>query len=308
MGFQVFILITVTQPQKFNKPPLTLDQHINLLISRGLIINDQTLVKDYLQFIGYYRLSAYFIPFQTVDNKSEPHQFKPNTTFENVLDLYIFDRKLRLLFLDAIERIEVAIKAIISNTITLKYNNASWFLNEKLFNKYFQHQKFLAEIQKEINQAKKSELFIQNYYQKYNNPNYPPSWMLMELLSLGTVSTIYKYLNLELKKEIAQVLSIPYIILESWLHSLSYTRNICAHHSRLWNRTFTIKPKIIKKFKQNIPNNDKLLAQILIVIYLLKKITNQSHWLDNFKALTQEYPQIKLSSMGIPQNWDFLSM
>jgi len=308
VGFQVFILITVTQPQKFNKPPLTLDQHINLLISRGLIINDQTLVKDYLQFIGYYRLSAYFIPFQTVDNKSEPHQFKPNTTFENVLDLYIFDRKLRLLFLDAIERIEVAIKAIISNTITLKYNNAYWFLNEKLFNKYFQHQKFLAEIQKEINQAKKSELFIKNYYQKYNNPNYPPSWMLMELLSLGTVSTIYKYLNLELKKEIAQVLSIPYIILESWLHSLSYTRNICAHHSRLWNRTFTIKPKIIKKFKQNIPNNDKLLAQILIVIYLLKKITNQSHWLDNFKALTQEYPQIKLSSMGIPQNWDFLSM
>jgi abortive infection bacteriophage resistance protein len=92
----------------FNKPPLDLDPLIELLKKRGLNIDNIETAKYYLKFIGYYRLSAYFLSFQDATNSNSHHQFKQGTTFDDVLNLYIFDRKLRLLVLDAIERIEVA--------------------------------------------------------------------------------------------------------------------------------------------------------------------------------------------------------
>lgn len=89
----------------FNKPALSLLAQVKLLKSRGLIINDDQRVIRYLEHIGYYRLSAYMIPFY---NDKKVHQFKESTSFDDLLNLYIYDRKLRLLLLEAIERIEVS--------------------------------------------------------------------------------------------------------------------------------------------------------------------------------------------------------
>ncbi len=92
---------------KFEKPPLTLKAQVDLLRSRGLIIEDSAKAEHYLQHINYYRLRSYLIPFEA---NSTTHTVRPETSFDSVLELYVFDRELRLLLLDAIERFEVALR------------------------------------------------------------------------------------------------------------------------------------------------------------------------------------------------------
>jgi abortive infection bacteriophage resistance protein len=175
---------------KFNKPALTVEQQVDLLVTRGLKIGDRKVASHYLRFIGYYRLSAYCIPFQYGGKDANKHHFRPNASFEQILELYIFDRKLRLLVMDAVERIEVAVKAAISNVASVNHGS-HWFLREEFFTTKFKHASFLEKVKKDIS-ANKSEVFIQHYNNNYCDPELPPSWMVFEMLSLGTVSLIYK--------------------------------------------------------------------------------------------------------------------
>lgn len=286
---------------KFSKLALTVEQQVDLLISRGLKIGNRDAVSHYLSFIGYYRLSAYCIPFQYGGKDTDRHNFRPDTSFEQILDLYIFDRKLRLLVMDAVERIEVAVKAAISNVASVNHGS-HWFLREEFFTSNFNHNLFIEKVRKDTS-INKSETFIRHYKSNYSDPELPPSWMIFEMLSLGTVSLIYKFLKPELKKEIASLFSIHYSILESWLHTLSYLRNLCAHHSRLWNRVFTIKPKILKECRVHIPQGDKFFAQTFVVIRLLREISQDSHWEERLGHLIAEYSTIDISIMGFPKDW-----
>lgn len=286
---------------KFSKPALTVEQQVDLLVSRGLNVGNREAVSHYLRFIGYYRLSAYCIPFQSGEKNASNHHFKPDTSFDQILELYIFDRKLRLLIMDAVERIEVAIKATISNVASVNHGS-HWFLRKEFFETSFNHDSFLEKLKKDISKNK-SETFIQHYQKNYGDPELPPSWMIFEMLSLGTVSLVYKFLKLELKKEITSLFSVHYSILESWLHTLSYLRNLCAHHSRLWNRIFTIKPKILKECKAYISEDNKFFAQTFVVVRLLRKISQDSHWEERLEHLLKEYPEIDASMMGFPKDW-----
>jgi abortive infection bacteriophage resistance protein len=182
--------------QKFDKPPLTIEQQIELLMDRGLDIPDHQQAKIHLNFIGYYRLSAYALPFQSGGNDLDRHHFNFGTTFEQVLDLYIFDRKLRLLVMDAIERIEVAIRAVISNVASIKYS-PHWFLKPELFER--NHDSCLTQLKKDINHdnPNKQERFVKHYYANYTEPELPPSWMIMEVLMLGTLSKLLRKISQE---------------------------------------------------------------------------------------------------------------
>lgn len=194
--------------------------------------------------------------------------------------------------MDAVERIEVAIRATISNTASVKYGS-HWFLDQQYFDAEFNHNMFLQQIES-ILAKDQPETFIQHYKNNYNDPECPPSWMIFEVLSLGTVSLIYKYLKLELKKEVASRFLVDYKILQSWLHSLSYLRNLCAHHSRIWNRNFTIKPKILNRVKDYIPENHHFFAQTFVIIRLLRllrKISKDSHWEERLNSLLNEYSE-----------------
>ncbi|MGD9826708.1 Abi family protein [Desulfobacter sp.] len=107
---------------KYTKPPLTIDDQINLLTSRGMTIPDPARTARYLSHISYFRLRGYWIPFEKEDNGKD-HHFKAGTSFENVLDLYIFDRKFRLLILEAIERVEVSLRAHFANELGVCYGS-----------------------------------------------------------------------------------------------------------------------------------------------------------------------------------------
>ena len=277
---------------------------------RGLAVADKSRAEHYLTVLGYYRLSAYSLPFQ-VGNPD--HHFIANTEFNDILDLYVFDRELRLLVLDAIERIEVSIRSHIGNYMALKYGT-HWYMDESHFTRSFAHKALLADI--ETHCKRKKELFVKHYVNKYSAPRLPPSWVVMELLTFGQLSTVYDHMaNAADQKAIARLFGTQAELLRSWLQTLSYIRNVCAHHSRLWNRELGNAPKVPKKTPENwirvpivladdqIKPNLRLYLVLVIIEFMLKSVNPESTWHQRLFSLMQKHDKVSKAHMGMPDDW-----
>jgi abortive infection bacteriophage resistance protein len=295
----------------FKKKPLLYSQQMEILKERGLLIENEKKAERYLSEISYYRLSAYFIPFQKTKDL-----FDANTNFENCLSLYLFDRELRLLVFDAIERIEVAIRTQMIYTLSHKYNDSHWQDNAALFKPAYTNPRTAyttdifadtqAIIKKHID-AKHPEVFIRHYITEYNAPANPPSWMCLELLTIGELSRLYSALKDNADKQtIAGFFGLHHTIFTSWLHTLVYVRNICAHHSRLWNREFAIKPEVLQKpqrawlQKAFDDNNHRTFYFLCILKYLLGAANPTNHFKQKLESLMLKYPNTPIQFMGIP--------
>lgn len=289
-------------PNPYNKPALTIDQQIDLLNSRGLNIPDRDKARHYLQFINYYRLSGYTISFEQIIGEKRSHHFRPGTTFDNILDLYNFDRHLRMLVMDAIERIEVALRTQICLHMAVNYNNGHWHLDQKIFKPEFNFNAFIRKCTEEQKSSK--ERFVLHYKNTYDSPDLVPSWMITELLPIGTWSLIYKNLSNRVdKKRISDNLKLSPVVLESWLHALTYIRNLCAHHSRLWNRHFTIRPKQIYEYIKYFTPNNTFAAQAAMMHILLIVISPYSNWTSKLYQLIHDHTFINPSRMGFAIQW-----
>lgn len=294
----------------FTKPAIPVSAQLQLWIDRGLIVADQANAENYLFTIGYYRLSAYSLPFQ---NGNPDHQFKSGVSFDDIHKFYIFDRELRLLVLDAIERIEVAFRSQFNNHMALSYG-AHWYLDEAHFTPKYDHKKLLASIESEMGRSK--ETFLRAYLKKYTTPRLPPSWMVTELLTFGQLSRVYdKLAQASDQKAIARGMNTPAELLRSWMQAISYIRNTCAHHSRLWNRELGTAPMVPKKPKgpwismpitvaDPLVNPHKRLYLLLAILeYLLQAVNPTSTWHERLKDLMDRNPQISKAHMGMPDDW-----
>lgn len=288
-----------------HKTPLTYQEQLELLTKRGLIIENEEKALQYLKHIGYYRLSGYFKNFQSSND-----EFK-NTYFKDVVQLYVFDRKLRLLFLEAIERIEVSLRSTISDYICIKTNNPTWHIDVNNFY-FFEHegfsindqfQKMTENFNDTIKQSK--EIFIQNHTKK--SPGMTPEcWKLFNILSFGQISYIFTHLNRENKNAIAKEYNIDETLLQSWIITLSFIRNISAHHSQLWNKKLIKPVKIPNKFKEYNLNQHTIFSSILITIKLIKVINPNSTWKTRLQELVLSSPEIQIEKMGFPENWEII--
>lgn len=294
----------------FEKLSLSVIDQIKLLKKRGLHIPDEERAVNCLQFIGYYRLSGYGRFYYDDPNLSEP-RFKKNTSFEQILELYAFDRELRLLINDAVERIEVAIRSCVSNTLSCKYG-AHWYMKKNSFNEKFRFDEFMRKIRSDtgrdarpgtLTEQKREDIF-QHYYKSYDIPELPPSWMVAEVLSFGSWSLIFDCLALKQdKRQIADTFGLHPQILRSWLHSLSFLRNLCAHHARIWNRHFKIAPIEMKTYKHHFKPNYLFYAQASMLHILLRLICDGSDWPHQLRSLFLKHAWIPIDAMGFPKNW-----
>lgn len=291
---------------KYNKPPLTIAQQIQKLKDSGLIIEDEERAARYLSFISLYRLRAYTYPYQ--NNKAAGQPFYPEVTFDMILQTYLFDRKLRLLVFDAIERIEIAFRTQMVYQYSHKHGS-NWYEDEKLYRKSYFYKQDLTLIDKELKRS--NEVFIKHYKNKYSSPKRPPAWMTFEIFSMGLLSKIYENLKIsDEKKSIARKFGLNHPkVLESWMHSLSVIRNICAHHSRLWNRELPASmklPKITKNIWLLNTNfaQGKMYLALSGMLYLLNIIIPNNHFKKKLKMLLIEYPEIPLKQMGFPDDWE----
>lgn len=295
--------------RKFTKVALTVDDQLQKMVARGVVVEDEPFAKYHLEKIGFYRLSGYAEPFQIGGNGADRHHCKEPVPFEKLIERYSFDRKLRLLMLDAIERIEVSLRSSFSNSIALNHGS-HWYLENKLFEPSYDHAQMMNELKRQIGhtantdeQLARRDVFIQHYYDNYNDPETPPSWMVFEAVSFGFVSKVFENLFKSETTHFCLPLKVPHDVLSSWLHTVSYVRNLCAHHSRVWNRTLTIKPAIAKKHKTKFFGNDKIYSVIVVMKIMLDTIMPDNDWAERLAGLLDEYPEVPRANMGFPDDW-----
>jgi abortive infection bacteriophage resistance protein len=294
----------------YEKPPLTHPlTHNDLIIQlqdRGLIVSDYHRVLNYLKNVGYYRLSGYMFHLQS---KNGDHLFKEGTHFNDIIEHYQFDNKLRHLILSYMDRIEVSFRAHLIDEYSLKHG-FFWYTNQNLYEDWNIHEKIVNEITERFHEPQ--ERFLRAYKSKYFSETHPPSNMAMEVLSFGKLSKIYAGLkNDETKLKIAKNLTLPNpIILTSWLIHLTHVRNACAHHARIWNRGFTAeRPKIPSrkdyKFYGELPINfnQSLYGVISIMARLLSIVNQKNNFIPKFSSLLDQHPKIEQSRMGFPNDW-----
>jgi abortive infection bacteriophage resistance protein len=290
--------------QQYKKPALAVSDQINLLKNRGLQIPDEVKAKHYLQNISYYRLSGYMYPFLT-DKKL--HLFKEGTSFENILDLYRFDREVRLLVFSAIEKIEIAFRSQISNQFSTFYNNPFWYTDKNYFADSTSHGSFLNTLSNTINRS--TDFFIKHFQNTYSDV-LPPIWAIFEILSMGQCSILYSITTKSPpRKAVAYYFGIKETVLITWLHTLVYIRNICAHHARLWNKDLRVPVKLPKRTAGkwlSSPDiaNDKVYIVLAIISYFLDTITPHHTFRQKVKDLLAKYSDTNITAMGFPKDWE----
>ena len=293
-------MVTVKRP--FGKPATTYAEQVAKLEQRGMVVGDHQTAEFYLQHLNYYRLGAYWLPFES-DHAT--HAFKPGTRFEDVLNLYVFDRELRLLVLDAIERVEVSVRSQWAFQMA-HFHGAHGHLDPALAFRNDRWQKNLAKLTTEVDRS--DEAFIKHLKSTYVEA-LPPVWAVCEVMSLGLLSRWYDNLKpMPTRRAISAVYGVDEKVLESWLRHLSLVRNTCAHHSRLWNREFTITPvlprnKPVGLTAQCVAGSRKLYNTLVILLHWMDVISPKHHWRSHVKALIARHA-IPVTAMDFPNGWE----
>lgn len=309
------------------KPWMSYQDQLTQLISRGLIVTDQPKALSCLERIGYYRLSGYWYPFRDRSGSGSGQtvldSFKVGSTFENAVNLYIFDKELRLLALDALERIEIALRVDISHLLG-KYSSFAYW-DPSVFHRTFsqdidpqtgitKHHTWLTKHGQLINRSK--EEFVKHNKSKYGLPL--AIWVACEVWDFGTMSTLYN----GLAESDQDIISTKYgisngRIFASWLRSLNYLRNVCAHHSRLWNRNIVDQARLppeaevpwVLPFVTDNHARARCFLLFWMARHLLQVINPTSTWANRVKLHMLSFPDLTaigldLNSMGVVPGWE----
>lgn len=297
-------MVESRQRVPFEKAPLDLPAQLNLLKARGMQVADDDKALHYLEHLNYYRLAAYWLPFE---QDHEQHRFREGVTFDQVLNLYVFDRELRLLVMDAIERLEVSIRTRLAYVLSHRHGTHP-HLNRALFRDGGIYQRCREELETEVRRSR--EDFIRHLKGKYAEP-LPPIWAVVELMSLGQLSRWYENLKYRRdRKQIADTYCLDQGTLRSFLHHLSIVRNCCAHHARLWNRQFTFRLRLPQRpealsesLNHEAQLENKIYNTLAMLVHMLGIISPDHHWKSRLKALMGEH-DISSNAMGFPGNWE----
>ena len=297
----------------YDKAPKTFEEQIELLTSRGLIVRKKVKAQRVLANISYNRLSNYWFPFLAEPTDAEI--FKPGTRFETIFRIYQFDSKLRTLVFNAIEQIEVAIRTQIIYHLSHQFSSGYGLNTPKAYLNQVAYHRSMVKIADAVNQTKQE--FITKFKRKYSN-EYPPAWKSFELLTFRSLYTIYKNLKRsEHKLAISDHFGLSETVFISWMDSLVYVRNICAHHARYWNIVLTVSPKWPRNPRgewvdrwenenDNLKTNDKRLktyASLCMISFLLQNVNPASQFNKDLDNLIEEYPEADTDWIGMPHGW-----
>ncbi|MEJ8554630.1 Abi family protein [Tepidibacter sp. Z1-5] len=274
------------------KKARTYEEQISILKFKNLTIDDEDYAKSVLKNIGYYKLSGYYKFFYKDLENTTKKEFIDGAKFEEIHNLYLFDKELRNLLFDIISSVEVSFKSYISYTIAHKYGVEVWKDNRIL------PDNVRLFIRNELDRSKKNPIIrhhVDNYDGKY------PVWVVMEILSFGTVSKIYAALSDEDKKYIAAFYynhKRQYI--EKWMESITNLRNKCAHNERILGEVINI------KMDQSMKKGYRA-GTLFIVILSLKKLVNDdiewSFFIDRLIRIFDNYKFEYLDILGFCENW-----
>lgn len=291
-------------PKTFTKTFATSTELVALLKDRGLEITNEHKAEHYLENIGYYRLSAYMYPL--LKRPKQLHLYKKGASFEKVMELYRFDKKLRMLMLNEIEKIEVSVREAVMNITAQISGDDFWLMNDVHFANKRTFEETNNIIKKEYQKSR--EDFILHFKKEYLDP-YPPAWILGELLTMGTVNIIYRNLKDDkTRKAISKKYGLQPKVFESWLTTLTLVRNACCHHARVWNKVNFILPMIPKRVSgawiKLSADPRKAYFNLCIIKNFLHNISPDNDMYIKLKALFSSFPGIDSMAMGFPKGWE----
>jgi len=269
-------------------------------------IGDDERVKHYLHHVSYYRLRAYWLPYEVICPRAGDHVFAEGTSFDDVLRLYIFDRQLRLLIMDAVERIEVSLRGAWAYHMATKYGPHG-YVDPSLYDRPDRYARAYSALIEEVKRSK--DTFVVHYRSKYTEPTDLPIWMVAEVISLGQLSKWVSNLKLRAdRKGVAQPYGVDERVLTSLLHHLTYVRNICAHHGRLWNKQFTVTMQVPNspaslRLNMNPASDRKIYNTLTFMIYLMKIVASGSSWRAHLLEHVKTCPLGVTEHMGFPPDW-----
>jgi len=253
---------------------------------------------SFLARVSYYRVCAYRFYFE---DKPGSDWFRDGTDFKHLMRLYEFDRLLRLLVMNMCERVEVLLRAQITYVHSHKYGKFG-YLDRRNFAGNFDYDDWFTQVQHEVGKSK--EVFVQDFFEKHPKYKNLPWWMFSEIISFGKLSWVYTGMKPEDKLTISQSnFGIAAKLLSWWLHSLVYVRNICAHHSRLFNRRLAISPSPHTQDKLWTTDGKKLFDVLMVFKYLLADDVLFANYIRELDALLKTYPEIEVKAMGFPPHW-----
>jgi abortive infection bacteriophage resistance protein len=324
---------------EYTKPHLTHQQQLAQLVGRGLACPDQRAAIDLLKTVGYYRLSAYIYPFRELlpdrtDHSPRPYRsdrIRDGVTFEHIEALWRFDRRLRLVCLDAIETIEIGLRSRLAYVLGLRdplgqvhrqsldadacsrpARRAGLQTNQDAF------EQWLAKYDGLANEAR-NEDYVVHHRQKYDGDI--PIWIAVEFFDFGALSRLFALLDKHDQNTIAEETGVhggP--LLAAWLRDVNYIRNLCAHHSRFWNRQPTYKPGKFRPAQigsslvhaARLEPRNKIYVHLAILAYLVRSLDPRQNWPLTLRTLVKKFPDIPGVSpetdMGFPQSWSDLPL
>lgn len=284
---------------------MTLAEQIETLKRRGLVFEDEEEALGILNRISYFRLACYW---RVMEENSSTHRFRCGSRFSSVINIYDFDSELRSLVFNALQQIEIAARTKINQHFAMTYG-AFWFMDVTLAANEHRYNRNLEALHMELTRCR--DEFITEHLRKYDSPEFPPSWKSLEVASFGTLSKLYNNMgDFSVMKRVARDFDMPqHEYMRSWLESLAIVRNYCAHHARLWNAHFVVRPKITLRMRQKWIHNlcfplDRLYPQLCCIAYWLNSINSKNTFVADLKRLLVKYPNIKTSMMGFPHGWE----
>ena len=269
---------------------MTIDEQVENLKSIGLIVDDEEYAKKILNDISYFRL----VKAYSLNLKPKNGCYDKQTTFKEIVDLYLFNANFRQIIFPEIEKVEINVRCRVANFFAKQYGVLGYLQAEN-----FADENYHAQFLKDINEKAP---FVRNFRENYEGGNLP-IYALVEVFSFGTLSKFYKNMLNKDKKAIAKSFGVGYTYFESWLESISYVRNICAHYGRIYNAKLSKTPILYKEYTQVGIGNNRIYGVLLCLKHLLK---NDVHWnlfVDKIELLFDKYQYVKISTMGFPENW-----
>lgn len=331
--------------QAYNKPYLSVPDQIQLLRNRGMEITNLEAANACLGRIGYYRLSGYWYSFRKshvathpITCRTVPHPvtgkaqvviedgFRSGTTFQQVMDLYVFDKRLRLLFLDAIERVEVALRVDIALLLGIRdpwahrnpkelHGNFTKKINPLHGRTDFAY--WLERLDQSFDRAK--DEFVKHFKLKYAG-DHPPIWIAIELWDFGMLSVFLGGMTFADQQLPAVKYSLTRPnLLTSWIRNINNVRNMCAHHSRLWNRSPADQASRVKRGEVplfdhlvgDLPAQSRLYSTAAALQFLLRTINPTSSWGRRLIDHVATFPTSEVNSIdqaGFPMGWEKLPL
>lgn len=281
---------------KRHQPSMTIEEQIENLKKIGLVIEDEAYAKKVLNDISYFRL----VKAYSLNLKAKNANYDGSVTFEQIVDLYLFNANFRQILFPSVEKIEINVRCRLSNYFSERYGVLGYLQESNFANKEY-YGIFLADMEEELRRNSRAP-FVRNFRENYEG-GYLPLYALVKVFSFGTLSKFYKNMLNADKKAVAKTFGVGYTYLESWLESISYVRNICAHYGRLYNAKLSKTPMLYREYSEAGIGNNRIFGVLLCMRMLLKGDLHWNMLVDQIEMLFDKYEKVDIKTMGFPEEW-----